>query len=388
MHIFLNALGASTASGLTYLRNVLPYLEQRADTRTTIAANPFVQAEFKCLRNIAFLEILGLRGAARRFWFEQMRLPTLIRQVDAEVLISAGNFAVRNSPVPQILLSGNSLYTSDDFYRDLRSRHEYGMWLDTRIRAFVARKSVTWADCTVAPTQAFAQELQRWTGQKVSSIHHGFDRDIFFSDKTRLPPETRSKLDATQNDLKLLYVTHYNYFRNFETLFRALPLIREKLGGRNVRLFLTCKLQDGENPGSYKTKAARGLVRQLGIEREVVELGAIPYRQLHQVYRACDVYVTSSYAETFAHPVVEAQASGLRIVASDLPVHREVAGDSALYFSRFSPQEIALCVLQAASAGSFTQLSKPASPVKFSWGSHVDQLITLASQLSPRRLAA
>jgi glycosyltransferase involved in cell wall biosynthesis len=155
-----------------------------------------------------------------------------------------------------------------------------------------------------------------------------------------------------------------------------------------VRLFLTCKLQDGENPGSYNTKAARNLVRQLGIEKEVVELGAIPYRQLHQVYRACDVYVTSSYAETFAHPVVEAQASGLRIVASDLPVHREVAGDSALYFSRFSPQEIALCVLQAANACSFKQLSRSASPVKFSWGSHVDQLIALAGQLSPRRLAA
>jgi glycosyltransferase involved in cell wall biosynthesis len=388
MHIFLNALGANTASGLTYLRNVLPHLEQRADIRTTVAANPFVQAEFKGLRNVAFLEILGLHGTARRFWFEQMRLPTLIRQVDAEVLISAGNFAVRNSPVPQILLSGNSLYTSDDFYRDLLSRHEYGMWLDTRIRAFVARKSVSWADCTVAPTQAFADELQRWTGQKVSSIHHGFDRDIFFNDKTILPPETRSKLDAAKNDLKLLYVTHYNYFRNFETLFRALPLIREKLGGRNVRLFLTCKLQDGENPGSYKTKAARDLLRQLGIEREVIELGAIPYRQLHQVYRACDVYVTSSYAETFAHPVVEAQASGLRIAASDLPVHREVAGDSALYFSRFLPQELALCVLQAANAGSFTQLSRSASTVKFSWGSHVDQLIALAGQLSPRRLAA
>jgi glycosyltransferase involved in cell wall biosynthesis len=385
MHIFLNALGASTASGLTYLRNVLPHLEQRADTRTTVAANPFVQAEFKCLRNVAFLEILGLRGTARRFWFEQMRLPALVRQVEAEVLISAGNFAVRNSPVPQILLSGNSLYTSDDFYRDLLSRHEYGMWLDTRIRAFVARKSVSWADCTVAPTQAFAQELQRWTGQKVSSIHHGFDRDIFLSDETRLPLETRSKLDAAKDDLKLLYVTHYNYFRNFETLFRALPLIREKLSGRNVRLFLTCKLQDGENPGAYKTKAARNLVKQLGIEKEVIELGAIPYRQLHQVYRACDVYVTSSYAETFAHPVVEAQASGLRIVASDLPVHREVAGDSALYFSRFSPQELALCILQAASAG---RLSRPDSTVKFSWGSHVDQLIALADQLSPRRLAA
>ncbi len=31
--------------------------------------------------------------------------------------------------------------------------------------------------------------------------------------------------------LRLLYVSHYNYYRNFETLFRALPLIRDAPAG-------------------------------------------------------------------------------------------------------------------------------------------------------------
>ena len=57
-------------------------------------------------------------------------LPRLIRQSRAEVLISAGNFALRKSPVPQILLSRNALYTSADFFRDLRARRDYRLWLD------------------------------------------------------------------------------------------------------------------------------------------------------------------------------------------------------------------------------------------------------------------
>src|SRR5206468_4652314 len=69
-----------------------------------------------------------------------------------------------------------------------------------------------------------------------------------------------------------------------------------------------CRLQAGENPGEYKTRAAAALVEQLGIREEVVELGSLPYRLLHHVYRGCDLYVTSSYAETFAHPLVEAMA--------------------------------------------------------------------------------
>jgi glycosyltransferase involved in cell wall biosynthesis len=387
MHIFLNALGASTASGLTYLRNVLPHLAKRRDVRTTVTLSSQAQPEFRRFGEIAFADIPDLPGTAQRFWFEQRRLPVLVRESRADVLISAGNFALRNSPVPQILLSGNSLYTSADFYRDLLSRREYGMWLDTRAKAFLAKSSVLWADCTVAPTQAFAYELQRWTGKMVFAIHHGFDREIFFSDQSPLPVHIQCKLDSAKDDLKLLHVSHYNYFRNFETLLRAIPLVREKLAGRKVRLFLTCNLEEGQTPGSYRTKSARRLIDQLGIRDEVVELGAVPYHQLHRLYPACDFYVTASYAETFAHPIVEARACGLKVIASDIPVHREVLGDAALYFSRFSPEELAKQILQATVINSIQVFS--ATPLdRFSWRNHVDRITVLASGLVRRQMAA
>ena len=138
--------------------------------------------------------------------------------------------------------------------------------------------------------------------------------------------------------------------RNFEALLRAVPLIQEASGARKVKLFLTCTLQSRDNPGSYRAECARALVKQLGISGNVVELGTIPYSQLHHVYRACDVYVTPAYAESFAHPLVEAMASGLPVVASDLPVHREICGGAALYFSPFSEQELAGEVLRVESS--------------------------------------
>jgi glycosyltransferase involved in cell wall biosynthesis len=388
MHIFLNALGASTASGLTYLRNVLPYLASREDVRTTVALSSWLQPEFRRLGDIAFADTPDMPGAAQRFWFEQRQLPALLRQAEVDVLVSTGNFALRKSPVPQILLSGNSLYTSADFYRDLLSRREYRMWLDTRVKAVFAKRSVFWADCTVAPTQAFAGELRRWTGKTVFAVHHGFDCNIFFSDRAPLPAKIQCRLDSAKHDLKLLHVSHYNYFRNFETLLRALPLVREKLAGRKVRLFLTCRFEDGQNPGLYRTRSALRLVEQLGIRDEVVELGTVPYHQLHQLYRACDLYVTASYAETFAHPVVEARACGLRVIASDLPVHHEVCGDSASYFSRFSPEELADQILQAAKHPKIGLHSAPASVPQFFWCEHVDKIVELAATLVRNRCAA
>ena len=376
MRIFLNALGASTSSGLTYLRNVLPLLNERGDVHTTVAVNACLRAEFSSLFNITIAKLNDPPGTARRFWFEQTRLPLTLREDGYEVLIATGNFALRRSPIPQILLSGNSLYVSGDFYRDLLHRREYRMWVDSKLKAEFARRSVQWADCTVAPTQAFAQQLQNWAGKTVIGIHHGFDPRIFFTG-ARLPEDVSEKLQAAEGDLRLLHVSHYNYFRNFETVFRALPLIQKQLGSRRVRLFITCKLLEGSNPGSYSTRAALSLAQQLGIRDNIVELGPIDYSKLHHLYRACDVYVTASYAETFAHPLAEAMACGLRIVASDLPVHREVCGGSARYFPRFCPEALAQRVLEAASS----ERPKPQTEL-FSWRQHVEKLLTLARELA------
>jgi len=135
------------------------------------------------------------------------------------------------------------------------------MWLETRARAAIAKRSIHWADVTVAPSQAFAHDLQRWTGANIIAIHHGFDRKVFTQDSRALSPEVRAKLDAVDGSLKILFVSHYNYYRNFETLFRALPILRDQLPGRTVRLLLTCHLLSGTNPGSYRVDGAAQLVR-------------------------------------------------------------------------------------------------------------------------------
>src|SRR5206468_11985987 len=116
-----------------------------------------------------------------------------------------------------------------------------------------------------------------------------------------LAPEVEAKLGAVDKSLKLLFVSHYNYYRNFETLIRALPLLRDQLRGRPVKLLLTCSLIAGTNPGVYRPEMAATLVKKLGVSDSVVELGAIPYRQLHRLYSRADLYVTPAYSETFAH---------------------------------------------------------------------------------------
>lgn len=384
MRLLLNGLAASAGGGLTYLRNVIPHFSVRSDIETIVAMNHGLRQEFRAQPGISVLELDVAAGTAQRVRQEQTVLPKLAREFRADVLISAGNFALRKSPVPQILLSRNALYTCPDFYRDLLRRWDYALWLETRARANVARRSIFWAERAVAPSEAFAAQLRRWTGRDVVAIHHGFDHENFFRDRSPLPAEVCQKLTPPGGPLRLLMVSHYNYYRNFETLLRALPLLRERLGGREVKLFLTCRLEPKANPGSYRTGEVSALLSRLGLRESVVQLGPVPYSQLHHLYRACDIYVAPAYAESFAHPLVEAMACGLPVVASDLPVHREICGDGALYFPRFSPHDLAVEISRIAqSPGLTAQLS--ASGLRrsqdFSWRRHVDEMISLASSL-------
>ncbi|HTS35728.1 MAG TPA: glycosyltransferase [Candidatus Solibacter sp.] len=289
--------------------------------------------------------------------------------------------------MPQILLSRNSLYTSPDFLRDLRDRHKYGTWLDTHLRGYLAKKSIHWAEITVAPSEAFAAELRRWSGGSVRAVHHGFDR-AGFTHGQPLEPGIEDQMMKAEGALKLLFVSHYNYYRNFETLIRALPILRNRLPERRIRLLLTCKLQEAANPGAYSPQGAASLVEKLAVSDMVVELGSVPYRQLYDVYRRADMYVTPAYAETFAHPLVEAMASGLPVVASDLAVHREICGDAARYFPRFSPEVLAENVAQIAGSPETSKRMAEAGLARsgqFSWKHHVESIIELARDLIERR---
>lgn len=385
IHIFINAVSASAGGGLTYVRNVLPRLAGREGVRATLLVGGILRGEISESVQVRVLRETPPGGSGRRFWYEQRRLPHMIRNSGADVLLSTGNFALYRSPVPQILLSRNALYRSPDFLRDVRERGDYRLWIDSEIKGALARWSVKAADCAVAPSASFAGELRDWTGQEVISIHHGFDHEAFFRERAPLCQDVQRRLASAPGAVRVLFVSHYNYYRNFETLIRAIAIVKKMLHPRDVRLILTCKLSSKHNPGIYQADRAADLVRQLNLREEVVELGTVPYAALHHLYRSCDLYATPAYAETFAHPLVEAMASGLPVIASDLTVHREICGDAAQYFPRFEPEILAERIMQLCESPERRADMREMGIVRsrdFSWDRHVEQLLVLARRLA------
>src|SRR5262249_52478097 len=207
----------------------------------------------------------------------------------------------------------------------------YGELVANRLKSWFAQASMRQAEGNVVPTRAFGEHIRRSLGRAAPEFEvmpFGFDREIFSGNGEMLDDSQLAELKTDRQLFRLLLVSHYNYFRNFETVIKALPVVKKEAGsrGREVQLVLTTKLHQGAVYGGYDATRASDLVDALGVRKEIAMLGSVSYEKLHDLYRRCDAVVCPSYAESFGHPLLEAMASGLPVLAADLDVHREVCG--------------------------------------------------------------
>lgn len=71
--------------------------------------------------------------------------------------------------------------------------------------------------------------------------------------------------------------------------------------------------------------------------------------ELFYAYQKSAGLIFSSFAEGFGLPLVEAMASQIKVVCSDIPIFREVGGDYPIYFSLVSPKNLVDGLKQAKS---------------------------------------
>jgi glycosyltransferase involved in cell wall biosynthesis len=158
--------------------------------------------------------------------------------------------------------------------------------------------------------------------------------------------------------------------KRIDVLLRVFAAVRTELPGtRLVRV------------GGPFTSDQWRLAQRLGVDDDVTVLPRLERRVLSSVYRRADLVLQPSSAEGFGLPVLEALACGTPVVASDLPVLREVGGEAVTYCPSGNEQRWVEAVVRLLAEKRADperwrarRLAGLARAARFSWSRHAETM--------------
>src|SRR6266446_1266510 len=145
--------------------------------------------------------------------------------------------------------------------------------------------------------------------EKLKILPRGLDTDLF--KPGRRDPSFWQGSGMNGQEVRLLYVGRISREKDLDVLAAAYDKVRK--AGQPVRLFLV-----GHGPYSETLAAALP---------DAVFLGYLTGESLATAYASADIFVFPSTTDTFGNVVIEAQASGLPVIVSDLGGPKELVED-------------------------------------------------------------
>lgn len=174
----------------------------------------------------------------------------------------------------------------------------------------------------VADSAATRDDILRYglvPEDRVTLVHNGVHPALSAEPDPGADSEL-TRLIPFENTVWLLSVGSSIPRKRLDLLLRIFAEVRKEAA--NVRLMRI---------GDPLTFQQRQVARELGVEPWITELGRVSLGVLASAYRRSRVLLQTSDAEGFGLPLIEAMACGCAVIASDLPVLREVGGAAAVY---------------------------------------------------------
>ncbi len=183
-----------------------------------------------------------------------------------------------------------------------------------RLSLFMS-SSLRRADSVIAVSEWGASELHRLYGTdsaKITVVPNAVDPSM--------PDRARNAGNPVGKPF-ILSVGHLEPRKNQALLVKAFAGVSGKWPG--ILVLAGRDLGEG--------RKLRRMATELGLKDRVLLTGAVDRKSLLALYRWCELVVCPSIFEGFGMTLLEGMVMGKPVVATDIPPHREVAGDASLW---------------------------------------------------------
>ena len=386
LKVLINAVAAKSGGAATYIENLARHLAEIQSQHCYVFYVPRSLANvIKGLSdNVVAVETsVGYRPFWRRFLWDQFVLRNIIKDDKFDILVSSSDFGMVFPPCRQVLLIRNSLFFSQLYFQYIVPRQSWNTWLGLLLRRGLILASAKFSDMVVLASRAMLNEVQHFAPlpfERISVNNFGVPLERFAT-ATKTNEEAR---ECSREAFRILYVSEYGDYKNFTTLFKAV----KELSGQGVTDFTLVTTADpwqSSQAESVTREEDQALAAHPLVASFVKCAGYVPYEAVPELYANSDLFVFPSIAESFGHPLVEAMASGLPVLASDIPLCREICGEAAIYFSPFDAQDLAEKLIRLRRDNHLRrqlgEAGRKRAETHFDWNDHVRRLVELIEQV-------
>jgi glycosyltransferase involved in cell wall biosynthesis len=314
--IVIDGSTAQRGGGFTYLVNVVPELVAQAPEHRfrVMLRNPTLIASLPEAPNLE-LDVLPPAAWPGAFHFVYRRSAARSAAWGADLYFSTAEWAPLSAPFPMIASFRNPNAFSDYDHR----------WpLHQRVRLATLRRLAGLSAARCARILFVSEDSARWIGDRMaipperrSVVHHGVDLASWGE------PSTAPRPIEAPYWLSVSSIYRYKNFVRLIEAWRQAAAQEPALGD----LVIVGDPHDRQHARQmHEAREASG-----ALAPRIHLLGEVPYAQVRAYYAHAQAFAFPSYLETFGHPLVEAMASGLPVLAADTAVFHEIGGEAVAY---------------------------------------------------------
>ncbi len=203
------------------------------------------------------------------------------------------------------------LFNHDQCNDVLRYRQKWRLWLD-RLTNLCTDQIIAVSNST----RNFLLQMEKVPPQKVALIYNSVDLERFFPGSPELRQVCRQKFGLSENAPVVLGVGRLHSQKNFTGFLEVAASLSQRLPE-------ACFVIAGDGPD---LTSLENLADRLGLANRVRFLGYVAH--MRELYLASDVLFFPSLFEGTPMAVLEAMASGLPVVASQIDGTAEILTDN------------------------------------------------------------